>query len=167
VHTPSCLLIPRAQNAELDSAWKESLGELADSRARLVRAGDGERRKVERDLHDGAQQRLVAASIDLSLAGELTDGNPGLRERVGAASAEVQEALAELREVAHGIYPPVLARWGLAWAFEPLLARYHGRVSVIEADPARFAPELEPLAALRPPLPQGGHAPRSGLRSAP
>jgi signal transduction histidine kinase len=131
------------QNAELDSAWKESLGELADSRARLVRAGDRERRKLERDLHDGAQQRLVAASINLSLVGELADGNPDLRDRVGAATAEVEEALAELREVAHGIYPPVLARWGLARAFEPLAARYRDRVTVIEADPGRFAPELE------------------------
>jgi signal transduction histidine kinase len=85
----------------------------------------------------------VAASIDLSLAGELTDGNADLRERVGAATVEVDEALAELREIAHGIYPPALGRWGLARAVESLAARYHGRVSVIEADPGRFAPELE------------------------
>jgi signal transduction histidine kinase len=131
------------ENAELDSAWKESLGELADSRARLVRASARERRKLERDLHDGAQQRLVAASIDLSLAAELADANPELHNRVSAATVEVEEALAELREVAHGIYPPALARWGLARALEPLAARYGGRVSVIEADPQRFAPELE------------------------
>jgi signal transduction histidine kinase len=131
------------ENVELDSAWKESLGELADSRARLVRASERERRKLERDLHDGAQQRLVAASIDLSLAGELVDSNPDLHERVGAASVEVEEALAELREVAHGIYPPALGRWGAAQAFELLANRYRGRVAVIEADPRRFAPELE------------------------
>jgi signal transduction histidine kinase len=131
------------ENAELDSAWKESLGELADSRSRLVRAGDRERRKLERDLHDGAQQRLVAASIDLSLAGELADGNTDLHERIGAASVEVEEALTELREVAHGIYPPALARWGLARSFEPLAARYHGKVTAIGADRGRFAPELE------------------------
>jgi signal transduction histidine kinase len=131
------------ENAELDSAWKESLGELADSRARLVRAGAKERRKLERDLHDGAQQRLVAASINLSLAAELADANPDLHERVSAATSEVEEALAELREVAHGIYPPALARWGLARALEPLAARYPGKVRVIEADPGRFAPELE------------------------
>jgi signal transduction histidine kinase len=131
------------ENAELDSAWKESLGELADSRSRLVRAGARERRKLERDLHDGAQQRLVAASIDLSLAGELTGANADLHERVSAASAEVEEALSELREVAHGIYPPALARWGLARAFEPLAARYHGKVTVLEADAGRFASEVE------------------------
>jgi signal transduction histidine kinase len=129
--------------AELDSAWKESLGELADSRARLVSAGTRERRKLERDLHDGAQQRLVAASIDLSLAAELADANPDLHDRVSAATAEVEGALAELREVAHGIYPAALARWGLARALELVAGRYQGKVMVIEADPGRFAPELE------------------------
>jgi signal transduction histidine kinase len=131
------------ENAELDWAWKESLGELADSRARLVSAGDRERRKLERDLHDGAQQRLVAASIDLSLAGELADAESDLHERVSAATSEVEEALAELRQVAHGIYPPALGRWGLARAFEPLAGRYPGKVTVIEADPGRFPSELE------------------------
>jgi len=131
------------ENAELDAAWKESVGELADSRARLVSAGDRERRKLERDLHDGAQQRLVAAAINLSLAGDLIGDDPELRERFTAATVEVEEALAELREVAHGIYPPALARWGLARALEPLAVRHHGKVTVIEADPARFAPELE------------------------
>jgi signal transduction histidine kinase len=131
------------QNAELDGAWQESLGELADSHARLVRAGDRERRKLERDLHDGAQQRLVAATIDLSLAAELAGTNPELQDRVSAATAEVEEALAELREVAHGIYPPALARWGLARALARLAARQPERVSMIEADPGRFAPEVE------------------------
>jgi signal transduction histidine kinase len=132
------------ENAELDTAWKESLGELADSRARLVSAGNRERRKLERDLHDGAQQRLVAASIDLSLAGELADGNSDLHDRVSAATAEVGEALAELRQVAHGIYPPALARWGLDRALAPLAARYPGsRVRVTSTTAARFPPEVE------------------------
>ena len=131
------------ENSELQSAWQESLRELADSRARLASASERERRKLERDLHDGAQQRLVAASIDLSLASELVDSNPDLHERLGAATVEVEEALAELREVAHGIYPPVLGRWGLARAFESLVKRNHGRVTVIEADAGRFAPVVE------------------------
>ena len=131
------------ENAELDSAWKESLGELADSRARLVSAGARERRKLERDLHDGAQQRLVAATIDLSLAGELADGNRELHERVEGAAAEIQAALAELREIAHGIYPPALGRWGVARAFHVLAARYPGRVTVRQSTTARFPPEVE------------------------
>jgi signal transduction histidine kinase len=117
--------------------------EALESRHRLVSASARERRKLERDLHDGAQQRLVAASINLSLADELANGNRDLRERVSAATSEVEEALAELREVAHGIYPPALARWGLARAFAPLAARYSGKVTVTETDPGRFPPEVE------------------------
>ena len=131
------------ENAELDAGWKESLGELADSRSRIVSAGDRERRKLERDLHDGAQQRLVAASINLSLGRELADGNPELKERVTDASVEVEEALTELREVAHGIYPPALGRWGLVRAFELLAARFPGRVTVAEGSVGRFPSEVE------------------------
>jgi signal transduction histidine kinase len=131
------------ENAELDMAWKESLGELADSRARLVSVGARERRKLERDLHDGAQQRLVAAAIDLSIADELVDGDGEVRERVSEARAEVDEALVELRELAHGIYPQALGRWGLARAFDVLAARYPGRAEVTEATTFRFRAEVE------------------------
>ncbi|MGO9907736.1 MAG: sensor histidine kinase [Solirubrobacteraceae bacterium] len=131
------------ENAELDAAWKESLSELAGSRARLVSVGDRERRKLERDLHDGAQQRLVAASINLSLAGDLAGGHPELRARVGDACSEVEEALAELREIAHGLYPQALSRWGLAQALQLLAARYPNRVAVLDARADRFPPEVE------------------------
>jgi signal transduction histidine kinase len=102
-----------------------------------------ERRRLERDLHDGAQQRLVAATINLSLAGELADGNPELRERVSEAGSEVEEALAELRELAHGIYPQALSRWGLARALEVLAARYPDRVKMTAATAARFPAEVD------------------------
>jgi signal transduction histidine kinase len=85
----------------------------------------------------------VAASIDLSLADELVDGNPELHERVSEAHVEVEEALAELRELAHGIYPPDLGRWGLARALEMLAARNPRRVEVTGATAARFSPEVE------------------------
>jgi signal transduction histidine kinase len=131
------------ENTELDTAWKESVNELAHSRARIVSVGARERRKLERDLHDGAQQRLVAASINLSLAGELAGGNPELHERVSEACSEVEEALAELRELAHGIYPQALSRWGLRAAFDVLAARYPGRVEITGATARRFPPEVE------------------------
>jgi signal transduction histidine kinase len=131
------------ENAELDAAWKESLSELADSRARLVSVGDRERRKLERDLHDGAQQRLVAASINLSLAGELVDSNRELRARVADACSEVEEALAELRELAHGLYPQALGRWGLARALQLLAARDAKRLEVVDACDGRFSSEVE------------------------
>jgi signal transduction histidine kinase len=132
------------ENAELDAAWRQSLGELADSRARLVRAGERERRKLERDLHDGAQQRLVAASINLAVADELADnGNPDLRERVNDATREVEEALAELRELAHGIYPTALGRWGLGRALDLLAARHRNLTVVSQTGVGRFRPEVE------------------------
>jgi signal transduction histidine kinase len=77
------------------------------------------------------------------LARELADSDPDLHERVGAATVEVKEALAELREIAHGIYPSSLGRWGLARAFELLANRNHGKVTVSEADAGRFAPGVE------------------------
>ncbi|HET6870103.1 MAG TPA: histidine kinase, partial [Solirubrobacteraceae bacterium] len=138
------------ENAELDAASKQALSELRDSRdelrdsrARLVSVGARERRKLERDLHDGAQQLLVAASINLSVARELADSNPQLNERVTEASSEVDDALVQLRELAHGIYPQALSRFGLARALDVVVARYPGRVEVIAATAARFPPEVE------------------------
>ena len=130
------------ENAELESAWKASLGELADSRARLASAGERERRKLERDLHDGAQQRLVAATINLTLADEATDERD-LHERIADARTEVEQALSELREIAHGIYPTTLARSGLGRAFRWLAARHPGNLIVTEASAGRFSPEIE------------------------
>ena len=109
--------------AAIVSERRRAALEVVESRARLAEAGSRERRKLERDLHDGAQQRLVAATINLSLAGELADGNPELHERVTEAGSEVEEALLELRELAHGIYPQALGRWGLARAFDVLASR--------------------------------------------
>jgi signal transduction histidine kinase len=130
------------ENAELESAWKASLGELADSRARLASAAERERRKLERDLHDGAQQRLVAAAINLTLADEATHERD-VHDRIADARTEVEQALSELREIAHGIYPTALARSGLGRAFEWLAGRYHGKLVVTEATAGRFSPEIE------------------------
>jgi signal transduction histidine kinase len=119
------------------------VAELDASRARIVKTAEQERRKLERDLHDGAQQRLVAALVYLSLADELADGNPQLRERVSEAIEEVEGALVELRELVHGIYPPALGRWGLGRAFDLLAARYPGVVVVSQNSAGRFRPEVE------------------------
>jgi signal transduction histidine kinase len=144
LQTAGAVALLALENAKLDAAWKESLGQLADSRARLVSAADRERRRLERDLHDGAQQRLVAALINLSVADELADnGKPDLRERFSEATQEVEEALAELRELAHGIYPPALGRWGLGRAFALLAHRHRGVMVVSETGMARFPAEVE------------------------
>ena len=130
------------ENAELDAAWKGSLRELADSRARLASAAERERRKLERDLHDGAQQRLVAATINLTLADEARDERE-LHERIAESRTEIEHAIAQLREIAHGIYPTTLARSGLGRAFEWLAGRSSGTVMLTEASVGRFSPEIE------------------------
>jgi signal transduction histidine kinase len=102
------------ENAELDAAWKRSLGELADSRGRLVSAGARERRKLERDLHDGAQQRLMALQIKLKMAHEHAPAE--LADELAAMRVDATEAVEELRALAHGIYPSVLRERGVAGA---------------------------------------------------
>ena len=131
------------ENAELEAAWRTSLRELAESRARIVQTSDRERRKLERDLHDGAQQRLVAALLRLDLARALTGDRPELGVKLAEAEAEVEKAIDDLRDLAHGIYPPVLADRGLAGAIDLLADRFAGTVSVSETTDRRFAPEVE------------------------
>ncbi|MFH8369439.1 sensor histidine kinase [Streptomyces sp. NPDC018031] len=102
---------------------ERELREVRRSRARLVDAFDAERRRIERDLHDGAQARLVALTMKLGLAGlDLPAGSPAARE-VAAAHRMAKEALAELREVIHGIHPQVLTERGLAAAVRDVAGR--------------------------------------------
>jgi signal transduction histidine kinase len=86
-------------NARLQAEVRAQLEEVRASRARIVRAGDVERQRIERNLHDGAQQRLLALSFALRLAESQTDGNPELKAALGDAAHELKEALAELREL--------------------------------------------------------------------
>jgi signal transduction histidine kinase/putative methionine-R-sulfoxide reductase with GAF domain len=98
--------------------------QLASSRARIVEAADSERRRLERNLHDGAQQRLVALSVGLRLAQARIREVPEEAERLlGVAAGELTEALTELREIAQGIHPAVLTERGLGEALEVLAAR--------------------------------------------
>jgi signal transduction histidine kinase len=131
------------ENAELDLAWKESVRELADSWTRIAKASDRERRKLERDLHDGAQQRLLGVLLRLSTASELTTENPDLHSQFTRAERELEEAIGELREPAHGIYPTILADRGLAGALHAISRRFPANVSVTEASHRRFPPEIE------------------------
>lgn len=103
---------------------KEQELELRRSRARIVEAGAGERRRLERNLHDGAQQRLVSLSLALRLAQANVTSNPDAAARIlGEASDELALALEELRELARGIHPAVLTDRGLTAALEALAAR--------------------------------------------
>ena len=97
--------------------------ELAASRARIVEAGDAERRRLERNLHDGAQQRLVALSLNLRLAARSCDDDPESQAAFERAGEELAQALEELRELARGIHPAVLSDRGLEPAIEALAGR--------------------------------------------
>jgi GAF domain-containing protein len=109
----------------------ESRGALAASRARIVSAADESRRRIERDLHDGAQQRLVQAVIMLKLAQRASsDGDGSVRELVAEALRHAEAANAELRELAHGILPAALIRGGLRAGVEALVSRVSLPVSV-------------------------------------
>ena len=128
-------------NVQLDSALQESLEnleraneDLRTSRARIVATGDAERRKIERNLHDGAQQHLVALAVNLRLAKDMLDDDPeAAAEMLDALGDAVKETIQELRDLAHGIYPPLLMDSGLGEALrgrgqpEPALGQRRGR----------------------------------------
>ena len=101
--------------------------ELAASRLRIVEASDTERRRIERNLHDGAQQRLVALSLGLRLGQEQAARHPDESRSCSTPSHELAQAIAELRELAQGIHPAVLTERGLGTALEVLAARYRSR----------------------------------------
>jgi PAS domain S-box-containing protein len=120
--------------------------ELRNSRVRLVRAGDEARRKLERNLHDGAQQRLVSLSLALRLAHSRLKDDPQEAERLlDGASEELAQALAELRELARGIHPAVLSERGLSAALEALAGRASLPIEV-QAPEDRLPPAVEAAA---------------------
>jgi signal transduction histidine kinase len=133
------------ENERLQAQLRAQLAELRESRARVVRVADDERRRLERDLHDGAQQRLLGLGMALQL----------LRNRVGAdvetvallqeSETELQQALAELRELARGIYPAVLVDQGLGAAVRTLADRSPVPVEVKDAG-ERLPPQVETAA---------------------
>jgi PAS domain S-box-containing protein len=115
--------------------------EIQASRTRLVEAADEARRRLERDLHDGAQQRLVAALLTLRLAATHRDAD-ATRGLVAEASQQLEQGLADLRELARGIHPAVLTQRGLRPAIESLAARCPVPVELQVTD-ARAAPAVE------------------------
>jgi signal transduction histidine kinase len=134
-------------NARLHAEVRAQLETVKESRARLVTAADEERRRIERDLHDGAQQRLVALALELRSAqralGEGSD--PDLDRLLASTADELQVAVEELRALAHGIHPGTLTQAGLASALEALAARMPFPVTV-DATTERLPPEIEATA---------------------
>lgn len=119
--------------------------ELQVSRQRLVASQDEERRRLERDLHDGAQQRLLALSLDLRMARAHADtgGDDELSTRLGSATNELAQSLAELRELARGIHPAILTQSGLGAALRSLAERAPVPVELRGVPEGRFEPEVE------------------------
>jgi signal transduction histidine kinase len=113
------------ENARLHAELRARLEELEGSRARIVEAAQAERSRLERDLHDGAQQRLVSLSLELGLLEARFEADPAARRALEQARGEVSQSLAELRELARGIHPAVVTGHGLDVALETLVARAH------------------------------------------
>jgi signal transduction histidine kinase len=111
------------ENARLHVELRARLEELRGSRARVFEVSRRERQRLERDLHDGAQQRLVALSLELGLLEEQLADNPDLTAQLAQARREIAVSLDELRAVARGIHPAVVSGHGLAVALEQLAAR--------------------------------------------
>lgn len=124
---------------------RRRLAEVEESRARIVTAGIAERRRLERDLHDGAQQRLVTIGLELRhLQGQLADSEGPTHDSLDGIVSELSEAIDELRELARGVRPPALDD-GLGPALEQLTSRAPMPTSV-SATPERFSEEIEAAA---------------------
>jgi signal transduction histidine kinase len=121
------------RNAQLTAELRATIEELLASRRRLVEAQDAERRRIERNLHDGAQQQLIALAIQLGLLAELADDPDLVRQAIPDLKAQLSTALDDLRALARGIYPPLLAEQGLAMALRAQAARSPVPV-VLDAD---------------------------------
>jgi signal transduction histidine kinase len=138
------------ENERLQAEVRAQLEDLRASRARIIEAGDAERRRLERDLHDGAQQRLVGLSLALGLlqAQHGTGQNQQLAARLDEADAELRRAVAELRELAHGIHPAVLSDEGLAAAVEALAEATSAPLRIGAMPQERFPAAVETAAYL-------------------
>ncbi|MDQ6748283.1 MAG: histidine kinase, partial [Candidatus Dormibacteraeota bacterium] len=132
------------KNVGLTADLQARLDDLRASRQRLVQAQDSERRRLERNLHDGAQQNLVAIKVKLGLAEMLAGKDPGKATAlVAGLKADTDEALATLRDLARGIYPPLLADRGLVLALEAQARKATVPVSVEADGVGRYSQETE------------------------
>ena len=138
------------ENERLQAEMLAHLDQLRASRVRIVETGDAERRQLERDLHDGAQQRLLALSYDLRLAHAQAraDEDAPTGSLLTEATGEAQAALSELRALAHGIYPVILAEAGLAPAVATLAETAALPVEILNLVEERYAPAVETAAYL-------------------
>ena len=143
LETAGAAALLAAENAELEAGWTEALQELERSRARLVRAADDERRKFERNLHDSVQQRLISTKIRLEMEAEEGDLSESGRERLRTIARSVEDALAEVRQIAHGLYPPLLIASGLPTALRRVDDHATSPPQIEAVGVGRYPPEIE------------------------
>jgi signal transduction histidine kinase len=134
------------ENGRLEAELRARLQELQGSRTRVIEAEQHARQRLERNLHDGAQQRLVALALELGLLSKRLDGDPESRARVERAQGEVAVSLEELRDIARGIHPAVVSGHGLSVALESLAARVPIPLSLRAAGLPRLPERVEVAA---------------------
>lgn len=134
------------EHGRLHAELRARLGELRGSRARVIEAGQKERQRLERNLHDGAQQRLIALSLDLGLLEERLSNDLDAAARLHLARQEIASSLEELRDVARGLHPAVVSGHGLAVALESLAAHAAVPVRLTVELPGRLREPLEVAA---------------------
>ena len=134
------------ENARLQAELRARVEELSGSRARVIEAGQRERQRLERNLHDGAQQRLIALSLSLSMLEKRLPAEPTLKHELDTARHEIALSLEELRDVARGIHPAVLSGHGLTVAVESLAARAPLPVQLTLKVPGRLPERVEVAA---------------------
>jgi len=137
-------------NERLQAEVLAQLSDLQASQARIVATGDTTRRRLERDLHDGAQQRLLAGSYELRLARSAAadSSNPELADALAEACEQAQQAITELRDLAHGIFPAILTEAGLEPALRSLADGARLPVEVEDVVSRRYPPAVETAAYL-------------------
>ena len=143
VATAGQALLLAIENGRLITELESTSAELRASRARAVAAGDAERRRIERDLHDGAQQHLVALRIKVGLADELSDADPAAALRLADLGTELEEILQELRNLAQGLEPPVLRQFGVREALASVSRRATPPVRFEAAALGRYSEDVE------------------------
>jgi signal transduction histidine kinase len=152
-HEPALIRLTAAaaglalEHSRLQAEVATQLEQVRASRARIVEVGDAERRRLERDLHDGAQQRLVTLSLALAMARDRAGAaDPSLAALIESAAKEAKEALVELRELARGIHPAVLTETGLRGAVQALIERLPVATEVTAMPSGRFPAPAEAAA---------------------
>ena len=140
----AALVAVALDNRRLEAEAEGAAAAVRESRARIAAGADDERRRIERDLHDGAQQRLVAMRIELSIVEDMLLDDPlGAAARIRELEASAEEALEELRALAHGVHPPLLADRGLVEALRSAIAHSALPATLLADGVRRYSPEIE------------------------